>query len=153
MKKTIFMFACIALIITSLSCESNKMLNPKLKTENLILNGKKLVTELAISAKERELGLMNRTSLKDGEAMLFVFESDQKLTFWMKNTLIPLSVAYISKDGSILEIYDMVKESLAPVPSEHYVRYALEVPQGYFSRIGAKVGDRVTLPNISTAKE
>ena len=78
--------------------------------------------------------------------MLFVFDSDERLSFWMKNTLIPLSIAYIASDGTIREILDMEPHSLAPVPSQYSVRYALEVPKGWFSRAGVRVGDRVSIP-------
>ena len=79
--------------------------------------------------------------------MLFVFESDQRLTFWMKNTLVPLSIAYIASDGTIREILDMEPQSLASVPSQYSVRYALEVPKGWFARAGVRTGDRVAVPD------
>jgi uncharacterized membrane protein (UPF0127 family) len=80
--------------------------------------------------------------------MLFVFQSDQLLSFWMKNTLVPLSIAYISHDGRILEIYDMQPGDLNPVSSSRSVRYALEVPQGWFNRSGLGVGDRLEIPEL-----
>jgi uncharacterized membrane protein (UPF0127 family) len=99
--------------------------------------------EIARSDDERARGLMNRKTLPDGEGMLFVFDRDQILSFWMKDTLIPLSIAYISSDGRILEIHDMIPRDLSPIRSSRSLRYALEVPQGWFSRIGAAVGDRL----------
>ena len=103
-------------------------------------------TELAATEDQRETGLMFRTALTDTQGMLFIFEKDQHLNFWMKNTLIPLSIAYIASSGQIKEILDMVPQSLASVPSTWAVRYALEVPQGAFARAGVKVGDQVQLP-------
>jgi uncharacterized membrane protein (UPF0127 family) len=85
---------------------------------------------------------MYRKSLDDGKGMLFVFDRDESLSFWMKNTLIPLSIAFIASDGRILEIRDMEPESLTPVHSSRSVRYALEVPQGWFDRAGVKPEDR-----------
>jgi uncharacterized membrane protein (UPF0127 family) len=99
--------------------------------------------EIARTDAERARGLMYRKKLPDGEGMLFVFDRDQILSFWMKDTLIPLSIAYISSDGRILEIHDMKPQDLSPIRSARSLRYALEVPQGWFSRIGVSLGDRV----------
>lgn len=104
-----------------------------------------LRAEIADDDGERNLGLMHRKEVKDGEGMLFVFQADQQLAFWMKNTLVPLSIAYIASDGRILEFHDMTPLSLAPVKSTRSARYALEVPQGWFSRAGVSVGDRLVL--------
>jgi uncharacterized membrane protein (UPF0127 family) len=121
----------------------------KLEKQELVLQGaEKSVTikvEIAKTDEERSRGLMFRKSLADGEGMLFVFERDQPLSFWMKNTLIPLSIAYISSDGRIMEIRDMEPGNLDPVRSSRSVRYALEVPQGWFGRVNLGIGDRLIL--------
>lgn len=104
-----------------------------------------LRAEVADDDAERTLGLMHRKEVRDGEGMLFVFESDRQLAFWMKNTLVPLSIAYAASDGRILEFHDMTPLSLAPVESSRAARYALEVPQGWFARVGVSVGDRLIL--------
>ena len=104
-----------------------------------------IMAELAVTDAQREQGLMHRTELKDGNGMLFIFERDQILSFWMMNTLIPLSIAYIASDGRILEIYDMEPGNLNPVRSSRSARYALEVPQNWFSRAGVGIGDRLLL--------
>ncbi len=106
--------------------------------------------ELAVSREEQTLGLMNRKEIKKNEGMIFIYREDRKLSFWMKNTLVPLSIAFISKDGIIKEIYDMKPESLTPVNSAHSVRYALELPLGSFKRSGVKIGDKINLPFIIT---
>jgi uncharacterized membrane protein (UPF0127 family) len=105
--------------------------------------------ELAKKPDELQRGLMFRTELKDGDAMLFVFESDRLLSFWMKNTIIPLSIAYINRDGVILEIHDMQPHNLNSVQSTRSLRFALEVPQGYFNRAGIAVGDRIDMSAIN----
>jgi len=105
-----------------------------------------LEVELAQTDAERTTGLMYRTALEDGKGMLFIFERDQVLSFWMKNTLIPLSIAYIAYDGTIIDIRDMYPKNTSPVHSSRSVRYALEVPQGWFARAGVKPGDTVKLP-------
>jgi uncharacterized membrane protein (UPF0127 family) len=105
----------------------------------------RLQAEIARTEKERARGLMHRRTLPDGEGMLFVFERDQILSFWMKDTPLPLSIAFISYDGRILEIYDMKPRDLTPIYSSRSVRYALEVPQGWFERVGIAPGDRMNL--------
>jgi uncharacterized membrane protein (UPF0127 family) len=91
---------------------------------------------------------MYRKSLPDGEGMIFVFERDQQLSFWMKNTLIPLSIAYITSDGRITEIRDMYPHDENTVQSSRSVRYALEVPQGWFGRAGIRPGDVVRIDSL-----
>ncbi|MDR3337235.1 MAG: DUF192 domain-containing protein [Treponema sp.] len=100
-----------------------------------------IMAEIAGSAPERAQGLMYRKSLADGKGMIFVFERDETLSFWMKNTLIPLSIAFISHQGKILEIRDMKPGDLNTLRSSRSARYALEVPQGWFERAGIKAGD------------
>lgn len=102
--------------------------------------------ELAVTPESRARGLMFRKTLPANRGMLFVFETDQKPSFWMKNTFVPLSIAFISKDGTIREIYDMTPGSLRPIESTYEVRFALEVPVGAFKRAGVDVGDRIDLP-------
>jgi uncharacterized membrane protein (UPF0127 family) len=104
-----------------------------------------LGVDVAETARQRERGLMYRDKLPEGGGMLFVFEKDQILSFWMKNTKIPLSIAYISSDGRIIEIKDMEKESTITVVSSRSARYALEVPRGWFNRAGIRPGDRLKL--------
>lgn len=101
-------------------------------------------TEVARSETEKERGFMGRREIPDGSGMIFVYESDQRMHFWMKDTPHPLSIAFIDSSGAIREIYDMTPFSLETVSSERSVRYALEVPAGWFERAGVAVGDRLT---------
>jgi uncharacterized membrane protein (UPF0127 family) len=124
------------------SCSSQKQ---KLKTTVLSIEREnappvELTVEIAQTDEERALGLMFRKKLPDGEGMLFVFDRDQQLSFWMKNTIIPLSIAYITSDGRIHEIKDMVPNDINSVTSSRSVRYALEVPQGWFDRVNVRPG-------------
>lgn len=77
--------------------------------------------------------------------MLFVYDDDQPLRFWMKNTPTPLSIAFIDRKGQIKDIFDMKPYNLNGVSSDGFVRYALEVPQGWFSRAGVSCGDFLEL--------
>lgn len=104
--------------------------------------------EIADTDAERQTGLMGRNVLPENAGMLFVFEGEQTLSFWMRDTLIPLSIAYIDAEGRIVDIQDM--QPLDDVPP-HYVsaepaQYALEVNQGFFEERGVVVGDTVELP-------
>lgn len=143
------LLACTALAAFSVSCAGKKIEsefpNPRLPTVELKIGTVSIKAEVAKTPAERERGLMFRSSLADGAGMLFVFETDQRLSFWMKNTKIPLSIAFISSNGVIRQIADLEPFSLASVQSERSVRYALEVPRGWFSRAGVGVGDRVDL--------
>ena len=101
--------------------------------------------EIARKEEERNFGFMERKVIPDGTGMIFIFEQDQILSFWMKNTPHPLSIAYIDSKGKIRNIYDMTPYSLANITSTSSVRYALEVPQGWFKKQGIKEGDFVKL--------
>jgi uncharacterized protein len=122
--------------------------NPTLATASVKVGPAIVLAEIARTEVERERGLMFRRALDEGKGMLFVFDKDDMLAFWMKNTKVPLSIAYISSDGTIRQISDMEPYSLATVKSERSVRYALEVPRGWFERAGVKVGDRVGLGGV-----
>lgn len=123
----------------------------KLKTEKLMITTKEGQTiyvdaEIARTQEERNFGFMERKKIPDGTGMLFIFEFDQKLSFWMKNTPHPLSIAYIDSNGIIREIYDMTPFSLSSIESTVSVRYALEVPQGWFLKNNITPGDKISLP-------
>jgi uncharacterized membrane protein (UPF0127 family) len=104
--------------------------------------------EIADDASERERGLMERTELGENRGMLFVFEEQHKLSFWMKDTRIPLSIAYIDSEGRIVDIQDMkpFDDELPNYISAEPARYALEVNRGFFEERGVEVGDRAKLP-------
>lgn len=110
--------------------------------------------EVADEPEERRVGLMGRTELADGEGMLFVFRQPQQLGFWMQNTLVPLSVAYINAAGVIREIHDLKPLDETPATSTFRdLLYALEVPQGWFTRNKILPGDRILgLPAPETAQ-
>lgn len=105
--------------------------------------------ELALNPESRRTGLMFRSSLDAQTGMLFVFPDEVPRNFWMKNTQIPLSIAYINRQGVVKTIVDMTPFSENSVPSTYSVAYALEVNQGAFSRLGIKVGDTVDTASLS----
>lgn len=105
-----------------------------------------LEVEIADDERERQRGLMERTELAENVGMLFVFEQQQQLSFWMKNTFIPLSVAYIDSEGRIIDVQDMEPLDTTRHPSAEPAMYALEVNQGFFEERGIEVGDMAELP-------
>ena len=104
--------------------------------------------EIANDTEEMARGLMGRTALAEEAGMLFVYPDERELSFWMKDTLIPLSIAFMDAEGRIVDIQDM--EAMDDTPP-HYTsaepaRYALEVNEGFFDKRGVEVGDRARLP-------
>lgn len=104
-----------------------------------------LTVEVADTSAGRARGLMQRTSLHADSGMIFVWQSPVREGFWMKDTLIPLSIAFISVDSAIIDIQDMEPETvISHVPPQPYI-LAIEVNQGYFERHGIGIGDRAEL--------
>ena len=126
------------------SCSAKKLPEKNISIEKSDGTTASVTAEIADTYETRQRGFMERKSIPDGTGMLFVFEKDQILSFWMKNTPHPLSIAYIDSSMRIRDIFDMTPYSLADVSSTVSVRYALEVPQGWFSRAGIKVGDKIS---------
>lgn len=114
-------------------------------------NGEEKIVEaeIAITVEEHQNGFMERKKIPEGTGMLFVFDRDQQLSFWMKNTPTALSIAYIDSKGVIRDIFDMEPFSLEAILSTRSVRYALEVPQGWFEKNNIKVGNKVIIPELN----
>lgn len=154
MTKKIFLSFLLFFTLTAVSCDSRKYKLPKQDLEILTADGRTVVVnaELAVKQEERNYGFMNRKNIPAGTGMLFVFEKDQLLNFWMKDTPTALSIAYIRSDGTIHDIFDMKPFSLADVASTGSVRYALEVPKGWYKDNGIKPGDKVLIENVGIKK-
>ena len=117
---------------------------PTLPTVALRVGAASLRAEVARSAEEIRRGLMFRERLAEGEGMLFVLDRPQQAGFWMKNTRLPLSLAYLDPDGVVLELHDLRPHDLNAVWSAtDRVQYAIEAPQGWFARHGVRPGDVV----------
>ena len=114
-----------------------------LPTVQLSIRGHRLVAETATTTATRTVGLMHRFSLKPDHGMLFVFDAPQPLAFWMKNTFVPLSIAFIGVDGRILNIEDMAPRTETTHPSQGLALYALEMKKGWFAQHTIVAGDRV----------
>ena len=100
--------------------------------------------QVASTPMQRSIGLMFRKEMPMHEGMLFVFEQPGMQCFWMKNTLIPLTAAFVADDGTIVNLADMKPQSLESHCSTQPVRYVLEMNQGWFARRGIKAGARLS---------
>lgn len=120
---------------------------PKLKTVPLWIGSKEVKAELAVTREEIMTGMMWRTNMAEMEGMLFIFAGPSSVSFWMKNTPLPLSGAYIDPEGTILEIHDMKPKDLSSIPStSDQIQYVLEVNQGWFQRQNVSTGMVVRTP-------
>lgn len=99
--------------------------------------------QMALAPQERQIGLMNRPEMPPQEGMLFVFEQPAQQCFWMKNTLLPLTAAFIADDGTIVNLEDMKPQTLDSHCSSKPVRFVLEMNQGWFAKKGIKAGTKL----------
>jgi uncharacterized membrane protein (UPF0127 family) len=111
----------------------------------LKVNANVYTLEYADTFERRARGLMNRTSICDSCGMLFQFSQPRMAGFWMKNTLIPLDIAFIRADGMITDIKAMQPHDLTSTNSSQQVLYAWEMNQGWFANNAIKVGDTVVV--------
>jgi uncharacterized protein len=102
-----------------------------------------LNVEVAQTPEQHQIGLMFRKTMPTNDGMIFVFDRPGQQCFWMKNTLLPLSVAFISDDGSITNIEDMKPQTLDSHCSTKPVRYVLEMNDGWFAKRGIKAGSKI----------
>jgi hypothetical protein len=109
----------------------------------LRVGGIEIQVEIADDADERQRGLMYRESLGENEGMLFVYPEQRTLGFWMKNTLIPLDIAYIDREGRIVDIQQMEPQTTETHDSAAPAMYALEMNLGWFEANGIRIGDLI----------
>lgn len=137
----------VAALVLVLSCQADESSPSGLPTAEIRIGGTSMTVEVAATPESRREGLMDREELARDRGMLFVFPESDYRSFWMKNTSIPLSLAYIREDGTITGIFELEPFSLESVDSRAEVKYALEVNRGTFERLGVGAGDRVLLPS------
>lgn len=100
--------------------------------------------EVAVTPQQRQMGLMLREKMATNHGMLFVFEQAGMQCFWMKNTLLPLSIAFVTDDGKVVNITDMEPHSEQSKCSAKPVRFALEMNKGWFAKRGIKAGSAIS---------
>lgn len=123
-----------------------------LLADQIQLGDKILNVEIADTYETRAKGLMGRLELENGSGMLFVYEKPERLCFWMKNTLIPLSIAFFDNEKTLIQILDMdppIAEPFVQYRSKAPALYALEVPQGWFQEEKIKPGIKFSFLDAS----
>jgi uncharacterized membrane protein (UPF0127 family) len=114
---------------------------PKLKTMKIYLGANEMDAEIAANDLQRQTGMMFRTEMKENEGMLFVFPWPHQTAFWMKNTRLPLSAAYIDPEGKIREIHELKPfDTNSAFATARDIQYVLETPAGWFQRNNVSTG-------------
>ena len=139
----IIIFVLVFFIFQSINLRNNNGL------ATITIAGKVIQAEIADTYSERAKGLMFRKELAEGKGMLFVFENEQQVSFWMKNTLIPLDLIFIDKDFKIVDIkqdFQLCQKEVCPTYSpKKTVKYVLEVNSGFIQENGVKIGDKLEI--------
>ncbi|HEX8525167.1 MAG TPA: DUF192 domain-containing protein [Tepidisphaeraceae bacterium] len=137
----------IALLLIAIGCaDTQPTTAPSLPTTQMQIGSKTFALEIARNDADRERGLMRRDSMPADHGMIFVFPKPQMMSFWMKNTRIPLDILYIDADGKVLSIKQMKPYDITPVPSLKPAKYAIELNKDAASGAGVKEGDQLTIP-------
>ena len=133
----------LALVLLWLAGAASAQEPQRLPTVTLTAGMHNIAAMVAQTPEQRAVGLMHRREMATHEGMLFVFEQPATQCFWMKNTLLPLTIAFLADDGTIVNLADMQPQSLDSHCSAKPVRYALEMNQGWFARRAIKPGFRL----------
>lgn len=142
----------LALVITTSPAIAQQAQPQRLETITLNAGMHNIRAEVALSPEQRAIGLMYRREMAAHEGMLFVFEQPAPQCFWMKNTLLPLSIAFLADDGTVVNIADMKPQTLDSHCSDKPVRYALEMNQGWFAKRGIQAGAKLKGPVFNSAR-
>jgi uncharacterized membrane protein (UPF0127 family) len=143
--QTLLLWLCWILVLTGCQPKNSDSTPFGLRVVQLKIASSSLFAEVADTPQTSANGLMFRDSLPADHGMLFIFEQPETASFWMKNTKIPLSIAYIDSAGKILEIKSLKPLDETPIPSASgEVAFALEVNDGWFTRNGASTGATIS---------
>jgi uncharacterized protein len=134
----------MAFLATALAASAQEDPQMDLKRIKLGAGMHQIDVQLALSPQEKQIGLMWRKEMPQHEGMLFVFDMPSKQCFWMKNTLLPLTAAFVDDDGTIVNLVDMKPQTLDSHCSAKPVRYVLEMNKGWFAKKGIKAGAKLT---------
>jgi uncharacterized membrane protein (UPF0127 family) len=142
MKRIAIAFLVLAAALGNLSQAQNA---PQLDLQRIKLTaGLYLIdAQVALTPEQRQIGLMFRKDMQQQEGMIFVFEQAAPQCFWMKNTLLPLTAAFVADDGTIVNLADMKPLTTDSHCSAQPVRYVLEMNQGWFAKKGIKAGSKL----------
>ena len=151
-KTYAFLTGLLALALTTLPAVAQQSQPQRLETITLNAGMHNIRAEVARTPEQRATGLMYRREMAAHEGMLFVFEQAAPQCFWMKNTLLPLSIAFLADDGTVVNIADMKPQALDSHCSAKPVRYALEMNQGWFAKRGIQAGAKLNGPLFNSAR-
>ena len=144
--------ALSVLLATSFSARAQDTPQLTLERVKLAAGMHRLDVQVAATPEQRQIGLMFRKDMPQHEGMIFAFEQPAQQCFWMKNTLLPLSAAFIADDGTIVNIEDMKPLVLDSHCSAKPVRYVLEMNKGWFAKKGIKAGSKLQGPLFQAQK-
>lgn len=130
-----------ALVLALLLACSGSVPGARLEVQPLVVGNERISAEIAYTREDRRVGLMHRESLPEDHGMLFLFPEEKILSFWMKDTPLPLSIAFADAGGRIVRIADLEPNSREAVSSGVPARYALEMNRGWFESHGVVAGD------------
>ncbi len=141
--RTLALAGALASALLAAPCAAQSEAQPPLPSIRLNAGIHVIVAEVAESADERATGLMFRKEMAPNAGMLFAFPAPFAHCFWMRNTMLPLSIAFIADDGTVVNIEDMAPQTTDSHCAAKPVRYALEMNQGWFAKRGIKPGMRL----------
>ena len=141
MKSLLALLAALA--FATAQAQEPQMNLPRVK---LAAGMHQIEAQVAQTPDQRATGLMHRKEMPQHEGMLFVFEQPTQQCFWMKNTLLPLSIAFLADDGTVVNVAEMAPQTLESHCSHKPVRYVLEMNTGWFAKRGVKPGSKIAGP-------
>ncbi len=141
MKRILITFFLSTLALTATAKDTPQTTLPRIKLQAGMYQ---IDTQVAQTEAQRQIGLMFRQEMPQHEGMLFVFEQPATQCFWMKNTLLPLTAAFVADDGTIVNLVDMKPQTTDSHCSAKPVRFVLEMNQGWFAKKGLKAGSRLS---------
>ena len=146
-----FTLALVHAMVIAVPALAQSVPQPKLATVDLRAGMHTIKAELAVTPEQQMTGMMFRKEMNGNEGMLFVNDAKSARCFWMKNTLVPLTIAFIDNDGTIVNLADMQPLDERSHCSKAPVRFALEMPQGWFEKRGIKAGFKLSGPPFQAA--
>jgi uncharacterized protein len=142
MRIRFLLFVCLWSLVALVQAQELPQLNlPRVK---LGAGMHQIDAQVALTPEQRQIGLMFRAEMPQHEGMLFVFEEPAQQCFWMKNTLLPLTAAFVGDDGTIINLADMKPQTTDSHCSAKPVRFVLEMNQGWFAKRSIKAGFKLT---------
>ena len=142
--KKIFALLLAPILICAAMASLAQIPQMQLQRTTLAAGMFQITAQVAQTPEQREIGLMFRTEMPQPEGMLFIFNTPSQQCFWMKNTLLPLTAAFIADDGTIVNLVDMQPQTSDSHCSIKPVRFVLEMNQGWFAKKGIKAGAKLT---------